>query len=121
MLIALSLLRISKKIIDWEVNFLLNLKLRELSDLIERETGYSYKTKYLKDWIGYSKCRENLRIRLPILMLFSRILENPEIVPKEYIWIEEACKTKNFGSLKQAYETRTNTRRSTKENKTTIG
>jgi len=101
--------------IDWkiikEVKARLNLKLRELRDLIETETGYNYKTKYLKDWIGYSKCRENLRIRLPILMLFSRILNSADIVPKEYFWIEGVYKTKNFESLKKAYGTRTFTNR----------
>ncbi len=98
--------------VDWmiikKIKIKLNLRLSELRDLIEKETGYNYKTKYLKDWIGYRKCRENLKIRLPVLTLFSRILNNPKIVPDEYSWIEEVYKTRKFESLRNIYEIRSN-------------
>ena len=99
--------------VDWKiikkVKKKLNIRFKELRDLIENKTGCNYKITSLTNWVGYRKQRENLKIKLPILMLFSKILNKKEIVPLEYSWIEETYKSKKFCELKNKYEINNNT------------
>ncbi len=98
--------------IDWriitKIKKKLNLKSKGLSGLIEKETSYTYKVKCLQNWTGDKKWKNKLRIRLPILILFSKIINKPNIIPKEYKWIESAYKNKKFEEIRKTYESNNN-------------
>ena len=66
--------------VDWKiikkVKKKLNIRFKELRDLIENKTGCNYKITSLTNWVGYRKQRENLLVAKSLDVLRSILRNN---------------------------------------------